>query len=237
MSTADEFNGEWLEGDAAPPSATAGVSTVYSEEGRLWMRVSPGHSISARWLEERAPDLYARWWDAPSLIARDQVARDIEKRLEDLETAESWEKMALQYQAETARSPLADRVARYEAEAAELGATSFDDPRRTAAHRSHQAVGDALRDELAAAPASEERDQLARRLDTADLVADRPFIEAVSQMSVDRLAVAALNAGAAAYSASVAPERVQAEMTAEDPHAALRADVPPACAYIAMCVQ
>jgi hypothetical protein len=44
--------------------------------------------------------LYARWWDAPSLAARDQVARQIEKRLEDLEPAESWEKTALRHQAE-----------------------------------------------------------------------------------------------------------------------------------------
>jgi hypothetical protein len=189
------------------------------------MRVSPGHSISERWLEEQAPDLYARWWDAPSLGARDQVARDIEKRLEDLEAAESWEKMALRHRVETPPSPPSGRVASYEAQAAQLGATPFADPGRTAAHRRHQAVGDALRDELAAASAGAERDQLARRLDAADLVADRPFIEAVSQITVDGLAVAALNAGAEEHLGQAATERIQAEMIAEDPHAALRADV------------
>ncbi len=184
--SADEFYGSPDHGGRGQHS----VSTLYNEEGQLWMRVSPGHSISERWIEERAPDLYARWWDAPSLGTRDQVARDIEKRLEDLEAAESWEKMALRHEVETPPSPLAERVASYEAQAAQLGATPFADPGRTAAHLRHQAVGDALRDELAAAAAGAERHQLARRLDAADLVADRPFIEAVSQMSVDRLAVA-----------------------------------------------
>ena len=69
---------------------SAGVSGLYSEEGLIWLRVSPGHAISEQWLEERAPDLYARWWDAPSLHARDEMARSIEKRLEELEAAESW---------------------------------------------------------------------------------------------------------------------------------------------------
>ena len=66
--------------------------------------------------------MYARWWDTPSLAARDQVARQIEKRLEELETAESWQKTVLRHQAETPRSTLADRVTRYEAEATQLGA-------------------------------------------------------------------------------------------------------------------
>jgi hypothetical protein len=92
---------------------SAGVSGLYREEGKVWLRVSPGHAISEQWLEDRAPDLYARWWDAPSLRAREEVARSIEMRLEELESAESWEKMALRHQAETPPSPLADRVARY----------------------------------------------------------------------------------------------------------------------------
>ena len=74
---------------------------------------------------------------------------------------------------ETPRSTLADSVARYEAEATTLGAIPLDDPRRAASHLNHQASGDALRDELGAAAASEARDQRARRLDAADLVADR----------------------------------------------------------------
>jgi len=44
--------------------------------------------------------LYARWWDTPSLAARDQVARQIEKRLEDLKPAESWQKLTLRHHAE-----------------------------------------------------------------------------------------------------------------------------------------
>ena len=53
---------------------------------------------------------------------------------------------------ETPRSTLADSVARYEAEATTLGAIPLDDPRRAASHLNHQASGDALRDELGAAP-------------------------------------------------------------------------------------
>jgi hypothetical protein len=131
---------------------SAGVSGLYSEQGQMWLRVSPGHAISEQWLQERAPELYARWWDAPSLAARDQVALQIEKRLEELETAESWQKLTLRHQAWTPRSTLADRVARYEAEATTLGAFPFDDPRRAASHLNHQASGGALGDKLGAAP-------------------------------------------------------------------------------------
>ena len=60
---------------------SAGVSGLYRDEGQVWLRVSPGHAISEQWLEERAPDLYARWWDAPSLPARDEVARSIHVRI------------------------------------------------------------------------------------------------------------------------------------------------------------
>ena len=144
------------------------------------------------------------------------------KRLEELEAAESWQQPALRQQVEKPRSTVADRVAGYEAEASRLGAIPLDDPRRPAAHLAHQASGDALREQLAAEAA---RDLLVRRLDAADLVADRPFIEAMSEVSVDRLAVAALSAAAEDRRAVIVTERIQAEMIAEDRHAALRADV------------
>lgn len=346
---------------------SAGVSGLYREEGQSWLRVSPGHAVSEQWLEERAPDLYARWWDAPSAQARDAVAQSIEQRLEELESAESWEKMALRHQAATPPSPLADRVAKYEAEAARLGAIPFDDLRRTALQRSHQTRGDALRAELVRAEAADaravspapaptlvtepdwltasawraseeaaragidsdfgfgwglaqrtrasfmptsrhidrattdpdtpgmlylydgstdryavvardvtyagvlvaeaehtgfvrgrdpvefaqrvvqhsvqrsavvpvgagslaaslgaDRALLLRRLDAADLVADRPFIEAMAGLSADRLAVAALRAAAQDERVAVPAARIQAEMTTEDPHGALRAEV------------
>jgi len=73
-----------------------------------------------------APELSARRWDTPSLAARDQVALQIEKRLEELETAESWQKLTLRHQAWTPRSTLADRVTRYEAEATTLGAIPLE---------------------------------------------------------------------------------------------------------------
>ena len=81
-----------------------------------------------------APELHARRWDAPSDGGRDQVALHIEKRLEELESAESWEKLALRHQAGTPRSTQAYRVVGYEAEASRLGAIPLDDPRRPAAH-------------------------------------------------------------------------------------------------------
>jgi hypothetical protein len=206
---------------------SAGASGLYSEEGQMSLRVSPGHAISEQWLHECAPELYARWWDAPSLAARDEVALQIEKRLEELEAAESWEKLGLRHQAGTPRSTLADRVAGYEAEASRVGAIPLEDQvRRPAAHLADQASGDALGEQLAAAPAEAARDLLIRRLDAADLVADRPFIEAMSKVSVDRLAVAALSAAAEDRRAVIVTERIQAEMIAEDRHAALRADVP-----------
>jgi hypothetical protein len=62
------------------------------------------------------------------------------------------------------------------------------------------------------------------RLDAADPIADRRSIDAMSRVSVGRLAVAALSA-AAEDAATVVTERIQAEVAAEDQHAALRADV------------
>ena len=91
----------------------------------MWARVSPGHAISEQWLHERAPDLYARRWDA-RLAARDQVALHIEKRLEELESADPWQKMALRHHAGTPTSTLADRVARCEAEATQQGAIPLE---------------------------------------------------------------------------------------------------------------
>ena len=67
-----------------------------------------------------------RSWDAPSLAARDQVALQIETRLEELEAAESWEKLAMRHQVESPRSTLADRVRRYEAEASTLPAIPLE---------------------------------------------------------------------------------------------------------------
>ena len=64
---------------------SAEVSRLHSEERRMWLRVSPGHAISEQWPQGAASKLYARWWDTPSLAAREQVALQIEKRLEDLE--------------------------------------------------------------------------------------------------------------------------------------------------------
>ena len=75
----------------------AGVSELYSEEGQMWLRVSPGHSVSEQWFEEQAPDLYAQWWGAPSVAARDQLALRIEQRLEEFEPAESWEALTLRH--------------------------------------------------------------------------------------------------------------------------------------------
>jgi hypothetical protein len=102
----------------------------------MWVRVSPGHAISELWLEERAPDLYARWWAAPSVGARDHVALQIEAlqiealQIEkELQAAESWEKLALRHKVETPSSTLADRVAGYEPEASRLGGIPLDPSR------------------------------------------------------------------------------------------------------------
>jgi hypothetical protein len=96
--------------------------------------VSPGHAISEQWLHDVLPSCTRRW-DAPSDGGRDQVALHIEKRLEELESAESWEELALRHQAGTPRSTQPYRVAGYEAEASRLGgAIPLDDPRRPAAH-------------------------------------------------------------------------------------------------------
>ncbi|MGI8558488.1 MAG: hypothetical protein ACR2ND_09295 [Solirubrobacteraceae bacterium] len=43
-----------------------GVSEICTEEGQRWMRVSPGHAVSERWLLAREPDLYGGWSAAPS---------------------------------------------------------------------------------------------------------------------------------------------------------------------------
>lgn len=136
----------------APSGAagTTGVSALFGEDGQLWKRVSRGDSISEQWLEERPPGLYASPWGTPTLGARNQVVRDIARQLEDLEAAESWEKMASRHRAETARSPLADRVKCYETEAVDQSATPFDHPQHTRAHLNHQIVGEALREEFVA---------------------------------------------------------------------------------------
>lgn len=202
-----------------------GVSKLYSEEGQIWLQVSPGHSVSEGWLEERAPDLYAQWWAAPSLSARDQLALQIEDRLDALEPAESWELATRRYQQQTPASPLADRVSAYERDAARLGELPFDDRRRSAGRAVFQRAGGMLRDDIAGEPAGQARELMRRRLDAADLIADRPFIEALAATSVDRLATAVLAESTIGSAPTVSPERVLDEMIAEDPHAALRADV------------
>lgn len=206
---------------------SAGVSEVYAEEGELWLRVSPGHAVSERWLQDRAPDLYAEWWAAPGAGARDRLALQIEQRLEELESTGSWRQAVTRSQEQSGPSAVADRVTRYEDAAERLGAITLDDPARAAAHRAHQVEGDELRERVAATPAVQDRELLERRLDAADLVADRPFIEAVSGLTVevDRLAAAALTDAGAQATANLSAEVIRAEMAVEDPHAALRADV------------
>lgn len=206
---------------------SAGVSEVYAEEGELWLRVSPGHAVSERWLQERAPDLYAEWWAAPGAGARDRLALQIEQRLEELESTGSWRQAVTRSQEQTGPSAVVDRVARYEYAAERLGAIALDDPAREAAHLAHQVEGDEVRELVAATPAGEDRELLERRLDAADLVADRPFIEAVSGLTVEveRLAAAALTDAGAQAAANLSAEVIRAEMAAEDPHAALSAVV------------
>ena len=205
---------------------SAGVNRVYSEEGQLWMRVSAGHSVSEQWLEERAPDLAAQWWAAPSSTTRDRLALQIEQRLEELESAPSWAQMAERYRRTTpAQHPVADRVAAYEQEAAHLGATTFDDPSRAQTRQVFRVEGDELRSLLTSPSAGALREELARRLDAADVIADRPFIEAFNGVSVDRLAVDVLTGASGATMGPVGAEKVWAEMVADNPQAALRAEV------------
>lgn len=206
---------------------SAGISEVYAEEGQMWLRVSPGHAVSEQWLREQAADLYAEWWAAPGAAQRDRLALQIEHRLEELEGLEgSWRPAVDRMGRAAPRTALADRVAGYEASAERLGAIGLDDPARPAAHLAHQAAGDALRDELAAS-SSLDTTLLARRLDAADLVADRPFIEAVAgiDVHVDRLAVAALSEAGGSVDRGLSADAIRSEMSREDPHAALRADV------------
>lgn len=101
---------------------SAGLSEVYAEEGELWLRISPGHAVSERWLQEHAPDLYAQWWTAPDAGLRDQLARQIEQRLEELEaTAGSWRQAAARNQELAEPTVVAERVARYENATKRLG--------------------------------------------------------------------------------------------------------------------
>jgi hypothetical protein len=88
---------------------SAGVSEVYAEEGELWLRVSPGHAVSERWLQERAPDLYAEWWAAPGAGVRDRLALQIEQRLEELESTGSWRQAVTRSQEQTGPSAVANR--------------------------------------------------------------------------------------------------------------------------------
>ncbi|WAX58526.1 hypothetical protein M6B22_07110 [Jatrophihabitans cynanchi] len=205
---------------------SGGVSQVYTEEGESWLRVSPGHSISERWLQERAPDLYAQWWAAPSGAQRDQLAHVIEQRLDELEAAPTW-RQAANAAGERADSALVERVSRYEDQAERLGMIAIDDPTRPGEHLRFQHEGDRLRDELATAPIDAQPELLTRRLEAAELAADRPVLEAASgyTVQVDRLAVGALAGNRSSEPMAVSADAVRAEMIAEHPQAALRADV------------
>ena len=161
---------------------SAGASGLSSEDGQMWLRVSPATrsaSFGSRW----APSC-TRGGGRAERRRRDQVALHIEKA-EELQAAESWEKLALRHQAETPSSTLAYRVAGYEAEASRLGAIRSS-PRRPAAHLAHQASGDALCEKLAAAPAGAARELLSGGCGPGG---GTPFIEAMSGVSVDRLVV------------------------------------------------
>lgn len=139
---------------------SAGISEVYAEEGEQWLRVSPGHAVSEHWLQERAPDLYAQWWPAPDAGLRDQLARQIEHRLEELEpTAGSWRQAAARSHELAEPTVVAEQVARYENAAERLGAIALNDPAPAATHLAHQAEGDQLHDQ-AATPAGDAPDLL-----------------------------------------------------------------------------
>jgi hypothetical protein len=210
---------------------SSAVSTIYAEEGELWLRVSPGHAISERWLRERTPELYAQWWAAPSTTVRDELALQIERRLEELEAGSAGRLTPDPRQQQPAQSAMTDRVAQYERDAGLLGAIALDDPARPAMHLAHQAAGDVLRAELAATPASTPNELFEQRLDAADLVADRPVIEAVRAMTVevDRLPAALARASDLPIQAARA-DAIRAEMAVVDLHAALCADVASAVA-------
>lgn len=206
-----------------------GVSDVYAEDGQTWLRVSRGHAVTEDWLLEKAPDLYADWWAAPSGDARDQIALTIEQRLEELESTDGRREAADRHQQQARPRALDGRVARYEHAAQRLGTIPLADPGRPAVHRAHQVEGDALRDEVVATQSGQARKMLDRRIDAADLIADRPFIAAVAgiDVQVDRLAVvvAALDGADGRQTAAVNADAIRAEMVAENPLGALRADV------------
>ena len=171
------------------PSA-AGVSEVYAAEGESWRRVSPGHSISERRLQECAPDLYAQWWAAPSATQPDQVALTIYRCLDELEAAPTGREGAAAT-SDRDSSGLTQGVTRYEDQAERLGAIALDDPGRPTKHLHFQSEGDRLRDAVAARPTGEQSELLVRRLETADLAAVRPVVQAVSgyTVQVDRIAL------------------------------------------------
>ncbi len=153
---------------------STGVSQLYAEEGQMWLRASSGHAISAQWLQEQAPDLSAEWWAAPSVAARDQLALRIEQRLEELESADSWDTLTAACR-QRPDSALAQKVTDYEAQARQLGATPLDRAGRDQTHRADQAHGDRLRAEIAG-QATPEPDQLLARLDAADLNGARAYL-------------------------------------------------------------
>jgi hypothetical protein len=203
------------------------ASALYMEDDQLWMRVSPGHSVNADWIKEHAPDLFEQWRAAPGAAQRGRLALRIEQRLEEIEGIYGSLRHAVDHPAGVKPcTALRDRVTNYENAAERLGAIALDNPDRAAAHLAHQKVGIVIRDELAANP-TVDGGVLAHRLDAADLVADRPLIEAVAGMDmlVDRLAVAALYEASAFGEPQLSADVIRAEMVREDPQAALQADV------------
>lgn len=167
----------------------AGVSEIYTEEGQRWLRVSPGHAVSEHWLQGNAADLYARWLATTRGEARDRIALQIERRLEDIESPRNGARALERWGHRMPPAELAKRVAAYEDTADQLSTIALTDPNRRAAHLAHQLAGDELRAELTDFTDRGMRDVLERRLDMADLVADRPLIEAVQRLEaqVDRL--------------------------------------------------
>jgi hypothetical protein len=128
-------------------------------------------------------------------------------------------------QADAAPPPatLRTRVEEYEHAAARLGVVPLHDPARARLQLAHQAAGDQLRQALGRQAADHATRDLLHRLDVADLVADRPAIEAIHSARVVVAQLAPARVQSERYLGGDAA--VAAEMTREHPAAALRADI------------